>query len=247
MIFSVFSNPVLLLYLIPTLLISLTVHEYFHAFAATKLGDPTARAFGRLTLNPLKHLDPIGTVAVLLFGFGWAKPVPIDSRYFRKPRRDMALVAAAGPLSNLGMSFLGAFFSLLFLHFFSLSSTHLLASFLYHLANLFYVFHLVNLTLFLFNLLPISPLDGSHLLSLILPARANDWIARHRRQLYLGLMLWLLLGSFAYRFLLRIPVIASNTVLRSILRVLTLSGLISDLASLLSSLILKLFSLIPFL
>ncbi|MGN1207127.1 MAG: site-2 protease family protein [Eubacteriales bacterium] len=247
MIFSVFSNPVLLLYLIPTLLISLTVHEYFHAFAATKLGDPTARAFGRLTLNPLKHLDPIGTVAVLLFGFGWAKPVPIDSRYFKKPRRDMALVAAAGPLSNLGMSFLGAFFSLLFLHFFSLSSAHLLASFLYHSASLFYVFHLVNLTLFLFNLLPISPLDGSHLLSLILPARANDWIARHRRQLYLGLMLWLLLGSFAYRFLLRIPVIASNTVLRSILRVLTLSGLISDLASLLSSLILKLFSLIPFL
>ena len=86
---------------LPIVFLSLSVHETAHGYAAYRLGDPTARNLGRLTLNPLKHLDPVGFVCMLLAGFGWANPVPINSRYFRKPRRDIAIVGVAGPLSNL--------------------------------------------------------------------------------------------------------------------------------------------------
>ena len=89
---------------IPIVLFSLTVHEVAHGFAAYKLGDPTAKSLGRLSLNPLKHLDPAGAICMLLFRFGWAKPVPINTRYFKKPRSGMALTALAGPVSNLLMS-----------------------------------------------------------------------------------------------------------------------------------------------
>lgn len=251
MIFSILSDPILLLFMIPTLFIALPVHEYFHAYTATKLGDPTPRSLGRLSLNPMRHLDPIGAVSLLLLGFGWAKPVPVDSRYFAHPRRGMALVAASGPLSNLVMSLIGGF---LYLGCYRISyiiaagtGIVLAAKFFYYLSYFFYVFHFVNLTLCIFNLIPLSPLDGSHLLSLLLPAKANYWIARHQKQLYLGLMAWLLLGSFAYRFLLRIPLIGGNPILRNLVRILSLSGLISDLTSWISQGILKLFSFIPFL
>lgn len=96
-----------LLLFIPIFLISFSVHEAAHAYTAWKLGDPTARNLGRLTLNPLKHLDPIGTVAMLLIGIGYGKPVPINSRYFKKPKRDMAISSAAGPLSNLLLAVIG--------------------------------------------------------------------------------------------------------------------------------------------
>src|SRR5574341_2475081 len=86
---------------IPVFLLALTIHEFAHGWLANRLGDSTARLQGRLTLNPLAHLDPIGTLAIVLIGFGWARPVPVDARAFRWPRRDMMLVAAAGPLSNL--------------------------------------------------------------------------------------------------------------------------------------------------
>jgi len=85
---------------LPCILIALSVHEAAHGWMAYKLGDPTARNFGRLTLNPLKHIDPIGAICMVLFKFGWARPVPVNSRYFKKPRRDMALTAAAGPIAN---------------------------------------------------------------------------------------------------------------------------------------------------
>ena len=101
-------NIVSMLLSIPAALIALTVHEYCHGYVAYRLGDPTARSLGRLSLNPLKHLDPIGTLFMILFGFGYAKPVPINPRYFKDPRKGMALTAAAGPLSNLLLAFLGA-------------------------------------------------------------------------------------------------------------------------------------------
>ena len=94
---------------VPIVLICLVVHEVSHGYMAMKLGDPTARNLGRLTLNPLKHLDPIGAICMLFFRFGWAKPVPINTRYFKKPRRDMALTALAGPVSNFIMAFAGVF------------------------------------------------------------------------------------------------------------------------------------------
>ena len=86
----------------------LPLHEFAHGWTANKLGDPTARLAGRLTFNPLASVEPVGALALLLFGFGWAKPVPVDSRYFKKPRRDMAITALAGPLSNLLAGCLGA-------------------------------------------------------------------------------------------------------------------------------------------
>ena len=151
------------LFVVIITLITLTVHEVSHGYAAYKLGDPTARNFGRLSLNPLKHLDPIGTVSMLLFGFGWAKPVPINTRYFKKPRRDMALSALAGPASNLIMSFFSCFFLLLCAKFipgtlgtFSGIVIQLLYSFLYY-------FFRLNLMLAVFNLLPFPGLDGWHI------------------------------------------------------------------------------------
>ena len=90
-----------LLLSLPIILFALSLHETAHGFVASRLGDPTAKNLGRLTLNPLKHLDPIGFICMLLFGFGWAHPVPINSRYFKKPRRDIALTSLAGPVSNL--------------------------------------------------------------------------------------------------------------------------------------------------
>ena len=95
------------LFVVPCVLIALTFHEFAHGYMAYKLGDPTAKNLGRLTLNPLKHLDPIGTICMIFFHFGWAKPVPINSRYFKKPRRDMALTAAAGPIMNFILALFG--------------------------------------------------------------------------------------------------------------------------------------------
>ena len=103
---NISSYLISLLLTLPIILLSLSVHEASHAWMANKLGDPTARNLGRLTLNPFKHLDLVGFICMLLFGFGWANPVPVNSRYFKKPRRDMALTAAAGPLSNIVLGFI---------------------------------------------------------------------------------------------------------------------------------------------
>lgn len=143
------------------LLVSLCVHEWAHAWTAWKLGDPTARNAGRVTFNPAAHIDPIGTVLLPLimlfnptsFGLvGWAKPVPVDSRYFRNPVRDDLLVTMAGPASNFVLAVLGAVVGGLLLRFHP------------EAAQLVFRFILINIVLGLFNLLPIPPLDGSHLL-----------------------------------------------------------------------------------
>ena len=97
-----------ILLMIPVMLISLSVHEFAHARVAYARGDATARNLGRMTVNPLKHIDPIGALCMILFHFGWAKPVPVNSRNLRNPQRDMALVSIAGPISNLLLAFLGA-------------------------------------------------------------------------------------------------------------------------------------------
>jgi len=141
------------------IIIALTVHEYAHAAVARLLGDPTAERAGRLTLNPLSHLDPVGFLMLMVAGFGYAKPVPFDPRYLKHPRRDSVLVGFAGPASNVVMAVAFA----LALKFFSLSlgPDNLLISFLYLSAML-------NVNLAVFNLIPIPPLDGSHALSALL-------------------------------------------------------------------------------
>ena len=142
------------------LLFAITIHEYAHGRVAYSLGDPTAKNAGRLTWNPISHMDPIGAICLFLFRFGWAKPVPVDTRYFRNPRVGSFLVSASGPLANLGV---GLLTGLLFRYF-------LFPSELY--VNVLVSMMLMNIGLGLFNLLPLPPLDGSHVLETFLPLSA---------------------------------------------------------------------------
>lgn len=196
---------------LPIVLLSLSVHECCHGYVALKLGDPTARNFGRLTLNPLKHIDPIGFICMVLFHFGWANPVPINTRYFKKPRRDMALSALAGPVSNILLAIV--FAALLRLavligsEFFMADITSIISA--YHfktdliVSRGFIVFAMITVMLYfgviinfgyaLFNLIPIPPLDGSRIFYVFLPVKWYFGIMRYERIIMfvmLGL-LWL--------------------------------------------------------
>lgn len=185
-----------LLFVIPCVLFALTVHEVSHGYMAYRLGDPTARNMGRLTLNPLKHLDPVGALCMVLFHFGWARPVPINTRYFKKPRRDTALTAAAGPISNFIMAFLGLLVQqILFAIFIRHPATTQFAYNLQYAAlTLFSYFHILNLSLGMFNLLPVPPLDGSRIFLTFLPAKYYFGIMQYERYIQLGLLLLLWLG-----------------------------------------------------
>lgn len=159
MLQELFINPGQFFALLIALLIALSIHEASHAFVADYLGDETPRRFGRLTLNPLAHLDPFGTLFLFLAGFGWGKPVPINPANFANPKIDNVKVSLAGPLSNFAAAVLFVF--LLRLPYFSESWS-----------SLFLIIIQINLVLMVFNLFPIPPLDGSHLLGLILsPAK----------------------------------------------------------------------------
>ncbi len=170
--------------------VMLPIHELAHAFVADKLGDHTARWHGRLRFNPLAHLDPWGTVMLLLFGFGYARPVPVNPHNFRNPKRDMALTALAGPLSNLLLAALSlALFRLVLL--LPLSDIALNIAW-FVLIN---VFASVNLGLAVFNLLPVPPLDGSRILGLFLPDRMMYTMERYSRQITWIVMLLLFMGK----------------------------------------------------
>lgn len=174
---------------IPIILFSLTVHEIAHGYTAYKMGDPTAKSLGRLSLNPLKHLDPIGALCMLLFGFGWAKPVPINTRYFKKPRAGMALTALAGPVSNLLMAFV-SFIAWLYISVLGGASP----LFVELLGIFFEDFFVLNLGLAVFNLVPVPPLDGSRILFVLLPDKIYFGIMRYERYIYLALLVCLYLG-----------------------------------------------------
>ena len=191
------TGSVSLLLCIPAALIALTVHEYCHGYTAFRLGDPTARSLGRLSLNPIKHLDPIGSLLMVLFGFGWAKPVPVNPRYFKDPRKGMALVAAAGPLSNLLLAFIGALLYRLTLLLAGAVHSAFLLNFVLLLATFFFVFHLLNVSLCVFNLIPLPPLDGSRIFYVFLPPRAYWGVMKYERIIQLVLLLALWLGAFS--------------------------------------------------
>ncbi|RLB72380.1 MAG: site-2 protease family protein [Deltaproteobacteria bacterium] len=158
--------------LVPALF-AIILHEVAHGYVAEKFGDPTARLLGRLTLNPIKHLDPIGTIAIFIFGFGWARPVPVNPGNFRHPRRDMIWVAIAGPMTNLTLAILSALllrgFGLLDLS--SIGDSQIYNQFATP-AKMMLGFSLyINILLGVFNLIPLPPLDGGRVLTGILPER----------------------------------------------------------------------------
>jgi len=185
----------------PCFLLSISVHESAHAYAAYKLGDPTARSLGRITLDPTKHIDPIGLILWLIVGFGWAKPVPVNSRYFKKPKRDMNIVSLAGPLSNFTLAFvlilIWGIFQIFGIGIFEYTSTVTAVGFgnvilqLLRYALWYLVF--INILLGVFNLLPIPPLDGSHLLLSALPNKIAYFVAKY--QLYIQIAFYVLVIS----------------------------------------------------
>ena len=173
-------NPLDLIAGIPGLIIAMVIHEYAHARVAVALGDRTPMLMGRLTLNPAAHIDPVGLIMLFLVRFGWAKPVIIDPRNFRKPRRDDILVSLAGPAANLVTAFL------------ALVALLVLKSTMGHLSfGVYQVFQLIiiyNINFAIFNLIPLPPLDGSHVLMQLLPPRMAYSYARLERYSFLILI-----------------------------------------------------------
>ena len=193
--------PEVLVLLIPVLLFALVFHEFSHAWVANKLGDPTARYAGRLTLNPMAHLDPIGGLMILFVGFGWAKPVPVDIRYLSNPRVDMMKIAFAGPASNLLLAFIGG--------------TILRSGYVHGtMTMMIMLFTQINIMLAVFNMIPIAPLDGSQIFSGLL-IRTNPELVRNLQiygpQILMGAILigyftpispiWWFMGPFVKFFL----------------------------------------------
>ena len=182
-----------LLLFIPTILISLTVHEYCHGYAAYLCGDNTAKWQGRLTLNPLKHLDPIGTIMMLLFGFGYARPVPINPRNFKQGKFNykfsLCIVSIAGPLSNILLALIG----MLALYISATINSSLMFSYYFDImTNMEFVwmqfilnFIFANAALAVFNLLPIPPLDGSRIVSSFLPAKLAYYYNKYENYIML--------------------------------------------------------------
>jgi Zn-dependent protease len=183
----------MLLLMVPGLLLAVTVHEVAHGWVADRLGDPTARLAGRLTLNPLPHIDPLGALAFVFAGFGWARPVPVNARNLRRPVRDMACVAAAGPLSNFVVAFFGLVLLVLTAR---LVDAPFVARPVTGMLRFVYTF---NLGLAIFNLIPLPPLDGGHFLPYFFPRQS--WSLMARLEQYGPLILLLLVFSGATRYI----------------------------------------------
>ena len=192
--------------------LTLPIHEWAHGFAASKLGDPTPRYQGRLTLNPFAHIDYIGALCILLCGFGWAKPVQVNTRYFNSPKRDMAITAFAGPLSNIVV----AFISLMLLNIVILFTDSVSGLFMFVYSFLFYIAE-INIGLAVFNLIPIPPLDGSRLLSAFLPDRLYYKLMQYERILFYVVLALIITG------VLDIPLsFLSNAILNGLISITSL-------------------------
>lgn len=179
---------------VPTTLLALTVHEFAHGWVSSKLGDPTPRYQGRLTVNPLAHLDIIGTILMILTGFGWAKPVQINPNYYKNRTKGMALVAAAGPLANFLLAFAGILigYTIVLLCIWANVPDTVISS----VENIVFVFAYRNLCFMVFNLIPLPPLDGFKVAGLFIPHRIYYTILRYEQYVMLAIMVLSLSGAF---------------------------------------------------
>jgi len=199
-------NLQIIVLLVPPILLALTFHEYSHGWMANRLGDPTAKYAGRLTMNPLAHLDPIGTIMIFLVRFGWAKPVPVNPNYFQNPKRDLLLVSLAGPGANMILGLISGMLvrvansgGLSFLPDILLQPVYVMLKLSLQ----------INIALAIFNLIPVPPLDGSKILAGILPPRYDSIMAdveRYGPFVLMGLILFgfitgiSILGAIIYPF-----------------------------------------------
>jgi len=197
--------------ILPPILLALSFHEMAHAWAANRLGDPTARMQGRLSMNPLVHLDPMGTLAIIFFSIGWAKPVPVDTRYLSNPRRDMFWIACAGPLSNLAQAaLLGLVIRLIgrgvVMGGVNAFSTGMAMSLNESLLAMLWFGFFINVVLAWFNLLPLPPLDGSKIVLRFLSPEATESYLQFGRYGILVLLLLVFAFQDAFWMILGTPV-----------------------------------------
>ena len=195
MLRNLFSYGYWVIFLIPLRLLALVMHEFSHGYVSTKLGDPTPRIRGRLTFNPMAHLDLWGTILMLLTGFGWAKPVEVNPMYYKDRKKGMALVAFAGPAANLILAFLSLLLNALFIILFYYTGAP--QSFYLFVSRLCSYSAQINLCFMVFNLIPIPPLDGSRILGMFLPDRSYYTLMQYERYSMLLIMFLSLSGAFS--------------------------------------------------
>ena len=196
-----FENPLFLVVFVPVLLFTIAIHEYAHARMADYLGDPTGRLMGRMTINPLAHIDLFGLLFLFLFGFGWEKPVPFDPFNLKNPRRDAAIISLAGPVSNFTAAILCSFL-LKLITFFPLGIISTIGSPVLQIIISF------NILLGVFNLVPIAPLDGFKIVGGILPEKkAHEWYQLERYGIIFLLVLIMPVGRTSMLTLLIMPII----------------------------------------
>jgi Zn-dependent protease len=200
----------------PVIIISLTFHEFSHAYVSYRLGDPTAKNLGRLTLNPLKHLELFGTLMMLIARVGWAKPVPINPMYYRDRRKGTMLVSLAGPLSNILLALIFAFpmYYLEYKYYVPKGISQVLY-------DLCYLFYILNLNLAVFNIIPVPPLDGSKIMAGVLPSRQYFKMLEYQNYFMIGFLILVFIFPGALSFILRplinLVSIAIGTIVRPIL------------------------------
>lgn len=186
-----------LIYTIPAVLIAIVLHEWAHGFISYKLGDPSPKAEGRLSLNPLKHLDPVGTLCLLFFRFGWAKPVQVNPNYYKDRKMGMMWTALAGPIMNFIISFMTILIVIIILKLFP---NFILTDLGYYVYNVLLVTSFLSISLGVFNLIPIPPLDGSKILFAILPE--DMYFAYMKYERYGMILLVILLYSGVFSMIL---------------------------------------------